>query len=573
MNKQSLLITLIVLISNISLAQENKPKSYVGEDGKLYWNKAVPAFFWIGSTPDKPEHKLESEATPKYANPHYFDTEGINFIRSKDAFDPITQKIIEPRIEVLYEIYADGIAPLSKISFNQSQIYKANGKVYYGPGLKIDLESSDGVSGVEKIYYSLNSGSYINYSVSVDITKEGDQNFKYYASDNVGNSEQARTEEFILDITAPKSNLNVNGLLDDNVIASNSRIYLLMEDNLSGIKETYYSFDGGKFMKYDNKDVLFQSLSEDKHLLTYYSVDNVGNREADKTFEFFFDKTGPLMAADVLGDRFIVGDQIYFSGRTKLKLTAVDNKVGVKEIKYSIDDSEFTTYDQPFYLPSVSGIHSIKYYSVDNMNNKSAGKGGYEEFKHSVSKVYVDLVGPTISHNIIGKNLVRNDTLLIGPYSSLQIKATDEESGLQRINYSINDDPGEALYENPVTFNKSGIYTVQYYAFDNVNNRNIDKVTFREDTAPPTMFFQSTIGRIGTKDGVDIFPASSGIFIVGTDTEAGLSQIFYKIDGEAEKPYTTLISGLKKGDKHTISARAVDNLGNTFTQEFTFIFQ
>lgn len=573
MNKHLLTLTLIFFAVQLSLAQENKPKSYVGDDGKLYWNKAVPAYFWIGSTPDKPEHKLESEATPKYANPHYFDTEGINFIRSKDAFDPITQKIVEPRIEVLYEIYADGIAPTSKIAFKQSQIYKANGKVYYGPGLKIELESSDGVSGVEKIYYSQNNGNYVTFSSPIDITKEGEQTFKYYSSDNVGNNEQARTEEFILDITAPISNLNVNGLLDDNVIAANSRIYFLMEDNLSGVKETYYSFDNGEFVKYDNKDLLFQTLSEDKHLLTYYSVDNVGNREENKTFEFFFDKSGPLMAADVLGDRFIVGEQIYFSGRTKLKLTAVDNKVGVKEIKYSIDDSEFITYDQPFYLPSVSGNHTVKYYSVDNMNNKSSGKSGYEEFKHSVSKVYVDLVGPTISYNIIGKNLVRNDTLLIGPFSSLQIKATDNESGLQRINYSINDDPGETLYEKPITFDKPGAYTVQYFAYDNVNNRNLDKVTFRVDTAPPTIFFQSTIGRIGTKDGVDIFPASSGIFIVGTDSEAGLLQIFYSLDGQAEKPYTTLISGLKKGEKHTISARAVDNLGNNFTQEFTFYIQ
>jgi hypothetical protein len=65
------------------------------------------------------------------------------------------------------------------------------------------------------------------------------------------------------------------------------------------------------------------------------------------------------MSADVLGVRFIVGDRIYFSGRTKLKLTAVDKKLGVKEIKYFIDDMG-GAYSDPFYLPSKAGRHINK---------------------------------------------------------------------------------------------------------------------------------------------------------------------------------------------------------------------
>ena len=140
------------------------------------------------------------------------------------------------------------------------------------------------------------------------------------------------------------------------------------------------------------------------------------NKEEVKVFDFYFDKTAPIMAADILGDRFIAVDQVYFSGRTKLKLTAVDNKVGVKEIMYSINDEPYQKYEQPFYLPSVSGVHTVRYYSVDNLANKSTSdvKGSSSlEFKHNVNKVYVDLTGPDISQRYQGRYHVSRDTVFI----------------------------------------------------------------------------------------------------------------------------------------------------------------
>ena len=45
------------------------------------------------------------------------------------------------------------------------------------------------------------------------------------------------------------------------------------------------------------------------------------------------------MAADILGDKFLANGKIYFSARTKLKIIAIDNKVGVQEVKYNIGNS------------------------------------------------------------------------------------------------------------------------------------------------------------------------------------------------------------------------------------------
>ncbi len=556
-------------------AQERTPKSYVGEDGKLYWNKHMPVYLFIGSTPDKADHLLESESTPAYANPHYLDTEGINFIRSKDAFDVENQRIIEPRIEVLYELYADGIAPLSEIALDNAPRYATGGKVYFGKGLTASLSSKDQISGVEQVFYKINTAGFSPYQNALDMSSQGEYTLSYYAKDNVGNAEQAKSSSFIVDTTNPESNLNINGITDDNVISGGSKIYILAEDNLSGVRNTYYKFDNGEFKKYaPGSAINFRYLDDGNHVLTYYSDDNVDNVEAQKTLTFYFDKTAPLMAADVLGDRFVVDDQVYFSGRTKLKLTAVDNKVGVKEIRYSIDGGEFGKYDQPFYLPSVSGDHTVRYYSIDNMENQSASTGGgFEEFKHTVNKIYVDLTGPSLSNSILGKQTVRNDTLLIGPSSRIRLNATDGESGLKSVTYSVNRETVENPYNDPFSITKEGAYTLEYFGYDNVNNRNVDEFHFQVDATAPAIFFQFTVGSIGTKDGLDVYPSDAGLFIAATDQKAGLANIYYAIDGDAEKPYGNLINGLRRNKEHTIKARAVDRLGNESTSEVTFYIE
>ncbi len=555
-----------------SQAQESTPKSYVDQEGKLYWNKHMPVYLFIGSTPSKADHMLENTSTPEYANPHYLDTEGINFIRSKDAFDIETQRIVEPRIEVMYEVYADGLPPLSAISLDNAPRYTAGGNIYYGKGLTATVTSKDQISGVEQIFYKINTSSFSPYQNIIDMATEGEYAISFYAKDNVGNAEQTKSFAFIVDTTHPESNLNINGITDDNVIAGGSKIYILTEDNLSGVRRTYYKFDDEEFKRYSPGSAInFSYLEDGTHTLTYYSDDNVDNTEAHKTLTFYYDKTAPLMAADVLGDRFVVDDQVYFSGRTKLKLTAVDNKVGVKEIRYSIDGGEFGKYDQPFYLPSVSGEHTVRYYSIDNMENQSASSaGGFEEFKHTVNKIYVDLTGPSLSNRILGKQTTRNDTLLIGPTSRIRLSATDGESGLKSITYSINRATAETTYSDAFNIEDEGAYNLEYFGYDNVNNRNVDEFHFQVDATAPSIFFQFTVGAINTRDGLDVYPSDAGLFIAATDRKAGLANIYYSINGGAEKAYGNLINGLRRNKQHTIKARAIDRLGNESESEISF---
>jgi len=141
---------------------------------------------------------------------------------------------------------------------------------------------------------------------------------KYYATDNVGNASQMQQESFTVDNTPPFTNLNVNGITDDKAISYTSKLYFNTEDSISGLKGTFYKFDDGTLQPYDSKSIPFVFLPEGKHILFYYSTDNVNNQEKEKRFDFFLDKSSPLMATDILGDRYIANNTIYFSGKQNL---------------------------------------------------------------------------------------------------------------------------------------------------------------------------------------------------------------------------------------------------------------
>jgi hypothetical protein len=555
------------------VAQKYPPKHYTDSaTGKLYWNKALPVYIWVSSTPDSAELRLNKPVNKLYADPVYLDADGVNYIRTKYAVDPKTMQMAQPQQEAMLEIYGDGVAPSTASSYDIAKKYEIPGRVFYGPSLYVTLTADDKTSGVENIYYSINNGPWTVYNNRLLLSAQGDYTVRYYAVDNVGNMSDIGRQVFTVDTDAPVSIININGITGKNVISTTSKMYLLKADSIAGLNGTYYKFDNEEYKPYNGREIDFTVLNEGDHTISYYSTDNVQNKEVPKVFNFYLDKSAPLMAADILGDRFITNNKIYFSGRTKLKLTAVDNKVGVKEIKYSIDNGAFKTYDQPFYLPAVAGDHDIRYYSVDNLQNQttSAAGSGFEEFKHSVSKVYVDLTGPALAYKITGDFQYRNDTLLIGPYNRIALSANDPESGLNKISYSFDNVEAETDYQTPLAMTKEGMHRLEYFGYDNVNNRNVSEVYFFTDNSAPEIFINTTVGKTGDRDGLSIYPPSAGVFITATDTYSGLKNIYYSVDGGPEKLYTGLINGLKARAKHTIKVRAVDMLGNESRKDITF---
>lgn len=561
------IIAVSFLLANQVLSQqqlEHQIKYYVAEDGKLYWNKKLPVYIRITPTPADSGVLMKSENTKDYTNPYYFDTEGINRIRSRWATNQETGATIYPQFEVIWEVYADGIPPESKLVFSNSANYKKGANDFYGDKVTIKIVSTDEVSGVEQIYYSINGEAYKPYTSELKIDREGAQFIKYYAVDNVGNVETPKEKRFTADITPPKTYYTITGIAEGEIVAVTTKIYLSAEDSLSGVADIYYKIDDGKETVYTaGSFVPIAQLSDGNHKLAIYSVDKVGNKEVETIIPFYLDKTAPIVAADILGDRYLMGDKIFFSGRTKMKLTAVDNKAGVENILYSVNGSEFTSYDQPFYLPNVPGIHIVKYFATDKVqNNSEGGTSKFEKYKHVVSRVYVDLTGPILRHSISGPQYKSRDTLFISNKTKIILNAIDAESGLQYISYGVNDEAEEIKYTDPVQLQEDGFKHIVYYAYDNVNNRNRDEFFVFVDKTGPEIKYNFSIVPQGFKENLPVYPDHVILFLGATDMKIGAKDIYYSINKGPEKKYSSYITGFKKASVNTINIKAKDFLAN-----------
>lgn len=549
-------------------------KTYVSEGDSIFWNKSLPVYLKISTSPDEEGILLKNNTQKQYTNPIYFDTEGVNYIRTRHAVDHQTKEIKMPLQEVILPVYADSKPPVSQARYVDAPIYTTDRTTYIGKGLDIELSGQDAMSGLEEIYYAINNENYRKYLSPLSFDQQGKYILRYYGVDRVGNDEEVREKHFTVDFNAPVTEHTIKGNAIGHVYSFGAQLSFTSSDSLSGVKSVHYRLGAGDFQLYNGGQIDINNLEDGNHTLQYYAIDHVGNQEPTQSYAFFFDKTAPLVATDILGDRFIVEDQIYFSGRTKLKFTAVDNKVGVKEVKYRINEGEYITYNQPFYLPSTSGTHAIYYYAMDNLLNKTVDKKtatGVHQFEHQATKIYVDLTGPNLSHGVDGVSLFARDTLFIHPETKVILQGDDAESGLQKITYSLEGSPEEFDYQDALAMKESGYHAIDFYGYDNVNNRNISHLNIYVDNQGPEIFYYFSSEPYGyTADGLPIYSRQVSIYLAATDDHAGLQNITYQIDNGPEQDYIQKIRSLRKNKPHSLIIKAVDVLGNKKTKRIDF---
>ncbi len=544
-------LTLFLFLPIIIFGQqpEHPKKMFVDSTGRYYQQASLPLFFFIGtSANDKPLPLQAVQKTELYLEGH-----GVHSFKHKNS---ITNKF-----DVL-TIYADGRAPITTPKFLNAPSYSTNNNVFYGSNLEITLSSKDEMSGVDAIYHSLSGSSFSKHDGKPTSFKtEGNFVYKYYAVDRTGNVENIKEKNFTVDLTAPSSFHSFISISSDNVISTNSSIYLSVSDSTSGVAKTYYKFDKEKFRTYSGKNIAFKYLPDGYHTITYYSVDYVKNKETAKSFTFYLDKTAPIMSADILGDKFLVGDKVYFSGRTKLKLTAVDNKSGIKRVMFSINGRKEVEYSTPFYLPNKSGLHNVEFYAIDNTDNRIKS-----DFKHSVGVIYVDLTGPSINHSFTNPNFVKADTVYISPATKIVLKGNDPEAGLKKVTYSLGETKSETSYIKPFSIETKGLYRLNYFAYDNVNNRNSKATYFIVDANGPEITHQFSTQP--SKEGK--YPSYTTIYLAAVDIEVGAGKIRYRINDGAEQFYNAPLQGFKKDKEYKITIKGYDLLGNLSETELIF---
>ncbi len=582
------LLVVLSLVFTISLfAQQQIPVKkgwYVNDKGRFFVNKHLGVYLWLSFSPDpnSEKHLLKSE-TCKNTNPMYFDSDGYNSIRSPWEVDS-TGKYVLPQHDVVFEVYADGLPPIVHSTFYGAPKYIKAGTVYYGKGLKVKITatdvqnglSADEVSGVKTIYYSINGQAYQEYKNELSFDKEGEFTLKYYAVDNVGNVSKPVEKKFIVDLTAPEIAQKIDGDAIGSVYSPRAKIILSSTDNLSGVRHIYYSIDGRSPVIY-TKPIPITALATGAHTFEYWSVDNVDNTNrgsqggADKggvKYTFEFDNVPPTVKYEIVGDHY-KGKYDYISSRTKIKLIAED-KNGVKEIDYKINNQSYVVYDAPFSMPPKTGLETFYYYAIDKLNNRSVTKS---------KVVYMDNTPPITAINYKVPQFFNRDTLFITKDTKIQLFAKDYQSGLQRIEYKI--DGGDwKTYTSEFTIPQEGYHTITFRSVDRVNNVEREKTSScLVDNNAPKIYVNFSIEPIEFKteggEKIPVYPAYTKMYLGATDKYAGTESIYFSINGGPKMRYISAkdiaARGLiRKPGKYTVTVEAVDKLGNKSTKTVTF---
>ncbi len=571
--KSPFFVITLLCLTTIGFGQnvlDHEKKIFTDTSEKVYVNIEVPIYLSISTNPDGSNGTVLKGSEPKYSYPMYLDTEGYNTFRSPSKVDPETGKIVYPKEDVIFDLYADGTAPKISITYGGESRIQMEG-VSVINGNQVTFAAEDNLSGVSGIYVSVDNAAYKNYTQPIKLSEDKIYNLQFYAVDNVGNVSEPQSIQVRPDLQSPISSLTTEGDQFETSVSSRSTFVLEAKDDISGLSKIFWSIDDGRTYTY-GQPIKLTNLSEGEHTLSYFSVDKVDNNEEKKTHSFFLDKSAPRVISEVVGNTFIANGREYFSGRTKLKLVALDNKAGVKEILYSVNGGEFITYNEPFFLKQ-AGELDIDVLAIDNVNNRER----IEEISdNDKTRSYVDLSGPDLTYSFDGPAFEIRDTTYLNSTSKIILQGKDSESGFKEIDFQLNGGSLET-YDGPISIVNEGFYNITYNGYDNLQNSNTNNVLVHIDNTGPEVYSRFSIesNKFKSIDGerLPVYPQHVVLFLSSTDKFAGLDKITYQVNGSADLAYRGLIENFKTNTQYTILVNVADKLGNKNSEEVRFFIE
>ncbi len=539
------------------------------ETHAVYWPKDKK--FWIRlatSEDDDASSFLLREMGPqsKLTSEDYFssgitlDISGPQFIRWYNSVS---------RDTVALKFYSDGNAPTSKVTLIEAPLFEGS-KNFYGKGLKCTLESSDDLSGVADIYYSVDGDTFRVYNSTLTLDQEKPYHLRYYAVDKVGYAAEPEVVEFSVDLTPPVTrHESVNNFIGD-VLSPGTTFNLASTDAISGLDNIFYKFDdAADFITYEGGEIPIEALNDGEHHLMYYSIDKVANTEEVIDYPFYLDKVPPVADIEVVGDNFAPTEgNDYVSPRSKIELSATDNKIGVDHIEYTINAGDFTNYNDPFGGPGTEGDFTVSYKAVDKLGNMSETKE---------LGLRMDLKPPESKFDFTGAHYAQSGVVWMTRDTRVVLSATDNACGVLKTEYKIAEDP-TTQYMDPFQIQEEGRYLLKYWSFDMVNNREADQsVMLIVDNTPPKIvetfsIVASDTTQTDTGDSMPVFPKFTSVFLATVDNSAGIDGIWYSINGAEEKPFSETLFFEENGT-YNIKVRSQDHVGNESTTEFSFMIR
>ncbi len=568
--KMSLVFAVCLLLPAFSSAQTPKP-IYVDAEGRIFLKSKTPLFLHLTNSTqaNAPTYLLRNQSSQDQNNqilPFRFEGHGTHTIKHV-ADHRIKQK---NSARHMFRVYDDGRVPKTEISNSKAPSVRVGKTMVFGKTVQIFVETTDLDSGVNAGYFALNSQEFAVYGQPLNLDQEADYVLKTYAVDNVGNTSKVATNWYAVDLTPPETTRRIKDhkdkapeMIEQNILSPIATISLSSEDAKAGVKRIGYKLDGRSAV-YSGKPLRMKGLAEGEHTLVYAAQDRVGNVEADVQFTFYLDRTSPEIEVPVLiGDVYEKDNKLYVSGTSTIELTATDNKAGVRRIRYNFKSTKSHFYAAAFGFPQRNGTATFYYAASDKVINVSSKEN---------QVVVVDISSPDVTASFIGKHFLRDGIHYIRKTTGISMDARDNLSGIKDILYDTQSGSAEAVsgsFEGqPFMILDEGLHDFTFRAIDNVNNvSEAKKLKIFVDEVVPEIFYHFSVERLSGEE--EAYSKNSSLFLAATDRQAGVKQVYYRINKGRETRYKSPIKFGKKGS-FKVMVRSIDHVGNESEREIVF---
>ncbi|MEI6288629.1 MAG: DUF5011 domain-containing protein [bacterium] len=388
-----------------------------------------------------------------------------------------------------------------------------------------DIESGLDTSSCE---YTLDNGAnwlpaiYLSGTCYIVTSTVAATDINFRINDLAGNTGTSTAISITLDIVAPTTtaaavNSSSSLYVFDTWSNKDITVTLNATDTGSGIKNIYYSIDGGSLNIYT---IPFDITTEGTTTIDFYSIDNLDQIEATSTIVVKIDKTAPIITLNGDDPQTIEAKTAY----SELGATVTDN--------YSV--GLLPTITTSSVDVNIVGSYGVTYDATDDAGNVS-----------QVTRVIniVDTTKPVITLN-------GNQSLQINvgdTYTDAGASASDNIDG---------DITSKIIVDNQVNTSIAGDYVINYYVTDTANNlatstRNV-KVNNIGGSAPSG----GSSGGSGTQTitiGMDV---AANLGIISTN---GLNLLVYL---NSTGNFTAV-----DGSQHHFMVKDIDMLNGTVTIE------
>ncbi|WP_459816831.1 OmpL47-type beta-barrel domain-containing protein [Geotalea toluenoxydans] len=435
--------------------------------------------------------------------------------------------------------------PMSGINVGEPQFISETGLFYVSPATQLVIKVVGGASGIARTEYRIDNGEWKAYE-PFRVTAEGSRQIDYRSIDNAGNEESPRSFSIVVDGTPPQTTAFIDRREvvpgRPGLVGKKSTIMLETTEDGSGTALVEYRVDQGAWQPYTS----FTAPANGVHTVSYRSVDNVGNKEAEKTITITSEKI-PVKTSALVGDPQYKGKDLVISDKTPVTLV-VESMSGVISTEFSIDNGPWRKY-APFTVPG-AGRHRIAFKSTDETGEKEA--------PHILDLV-VDTTPPETSLLASGQKVERGESLAVDHKVEFQLAADDKMSAVKTTEYQING--GAWVPAVPFSFEAEGKYEIEFRSSDMVGNLEpAGSFTAVIDRTPPVSeivvgITQSRLDGLVHVDSTTLFQPKA------TDGLSGVHMVEYSIDGREDTrdtvPFTIITPG-----RYRIDYQAVDKAGN-----------